>query len=154
MMSNCELFKIIPKKEINRVFKESYSIAAECDHSFLGFEDVYKAVSNFVPEDMIIVDLGCAYAAQAFYFLEYEKYIGVENGLFDDIHFETPNMVFYKESIQEFISKLKERNINASKCFAICSYVPDKEAEKLVRNTFPKCLVYYPQSHNKVVPKF
>lgn len=140
----CELFKIIPKEEINRVFSESDTIGAECDFTFLGFEEVYKSVLNFVPKSRIIVDLGCAYAPQAYYFTDYRKYIGVDNGGID-VHFQTENMEYYHESIQTFISKLAERDINVNDCFAICSYVPDDNASRLVRQTFPNLLVYYPK---------
>ena len=72
----CELFRIIPKEEIKKVF--SGTAAAELDHTFLAFEEVYKSVLNFVPKGKTIIDLGCAYAPQAYYFTEYAKYIGVD----------------------------------------------------------------------------
>ena len=67
----CDLYQLIPKEELTRVFRTSTTASAELDPTFLGFEDVYKAVSTFVQKDKIIIDLGCSYAAQAFYFTDF-----------------------------------------------------------------------------------
>lgn len=137
----CELFEIIPKQEIERVFRGT--AGAELDYTFLAFEDVYKSALNFVPKGKIIIDLGCAYAPQAYYFTEYSGYIGVDINI-PDIHFETDNMKLYEMSIQQFCKKVVDEKWYLGKYFAICSYVPDDEARRCVRETFPNCLVYYP----------
>lgn len=138
----CDLIKIIPSEEVERVFSTG-TASAELDFSFLAFEEVYKSVLSFVPKGKIIVDLGCAYAPQAFYFIEYAGYIGVDAHI-PDVHFETPNMTLYNMSIQNFCDKVVKEGWNLEQYFAICSYVPDEEARKRVRETFPNCLVYYP----------
>ena len=140
----CELFQIIPREETNRVFKESSTASVDMDFSFLGFEQIYRSILNFVPKKKIIIDLGCAYAPQSYYFTEYSKYIGVDNGITDGIHFQTDNMQFYEMSIQEFCKMITEQHWDLEEAFAVCSYVPDEEARKIVRETFPYCLVYYP----------
>lgn len=140
----CELFTIIPREEIDRVFTKSNTASAEMDFTFLGFEEVYKSILNFVPKNKIIVDLGCGYAAQSYYFTKYKKYIGVDNGIEDNVHFVTENMEYYNMSIQNFCKMITEQNWNLEEIFAICSYVPDKDARKTVKETFPYCLVYYP----------
>ena len=81
--------------------------SAELDYTFLAFEDVYKSVLSFVPKGKTIIDLGCAYAPQAFYFTEYKGYIGVDICI-PEVHFETPNMKIYNISIQEFCEKVKK----------------------------------------------
>ena len=139
---SCDLFNIIPKEEIERVFSFGEA-SAELDYTFLAFEDVYKSVLSFVPKGKTIIDLGCAYAPQAFYFTEYKGYIGVDICI-PEVHFETPNMKIYNISIQEFCEKVKKEKWDLKKYFAICSYVPDAEARKCTRETFPNCLVYYP----------
>lgn len=68
MIEHCELFNLIPKEKVDRVFQTSQTVGAECDISFLGFEEVYKAVTMFVPKSKIIIDCGCAYAFQSWYF--------------------------------------------------------------------------------------
>lgn len=142
----CELFKLIPREKINKVFKSSETVSAECDCTFLGFEQVYKAVTLFVPKDRVIIDLGCAYAFQSWYFKDYRKYIGVSIGVNENDVLETENSEFFFMSIQHFIREIfpilgyREREV-----FAICSYVPDADAREMVRHVFPYCLVYYPE---------
>lgn len=101
----CELFDLIPRKKIDYVFKKSSTCGAECDYSFLGFENVYRAVKSIVPEDKVIIDLGCCYAFQSWYFRNHKKYIGVDNGIRDKIVLRTDNAEFYFTSIQKFISE-------------------------------------------------
>lgn len=149
-MDGCELYKIIPRDKIDHVFEASERVGAECDFTFLGFEDVYKAVTLFVPKDKIIVDLGCSYAFQAWYFKDYKRYIGIDCGIRDGVVLETDNSNFYFTTIQDFIKNiLPTLYYDLTEIFAICSYVPDKEARQLVRETFPFCLVYYPCSVSK-----
>lgn len=157
----CELYTLIPKEKIDRIFEKSETASTELDYTFLGFEDVYKAVTLFVPKDRIIIDFGCGYAFQSWYFKDYRKYIGVDvspvgKDVLDIL--ETGNSEFYHMRIQDFIRNhvrkdrygfcdIKLENMECQtveNVFAICSYVPDTEAQRLVRETFPHCLVYYP----------
>lgn len=141
----CELFKLIPIDKINQVFETSKTISAECDYSFLGFEEVYNAVTMFVPKNKVIIDLGCAYAFQSWYFKDYRKYIGVDNMVgYSDV-LKTDNSEYYFMSIQRFISEIfPSLRYDKEEVFAVCSYVPDEEARETVRKFFPYCLVYYP----------
>ena len=156
----CELYKLILKEKIDRIFEVSYTASAELDYEFLGFESVYKAVTLFVPKNRIIIDFGCGYAFQSWYFKDYRKYIGVDVGHEAENVLnilETGNSDFYNMRIQEFIRKYVKRDgyscwiklpgeefQRTENVFAICSYVPDTGAQRLVRETFPHCLVYYP----------
>ena len=141
----CELFKLIPREKIDEIFNNSPTAAGDIGYSFLGFEDVYKAVTLFVPKDKIIIDLGCAYAFQSWYFRDYKKYIGVDCSVSYLDVLETENSNFYFVSIQHFIRNIfPTLGYDPEKVFAICSYVPDWEAQKMVKETFPYCLVYYP----------
>lgn len=65
-MKPCELFSLVPGEKLDYLFEHS-GASAELDYTFLGFEDVYKDVLNFVPKDRTIIDLGCGYAAQSFF---------------------------------------------------------------------------------------
>ena len=56
-MQECELYKMIPSEKIKEVFEKSNMVGAECDFEFLGFEDVYKAVTLFVQKSQIIIDI-------------------------------------------------------------------------------------------------
>lgn len=139
----CDLFNIIPKEDIEEVFQKSKTASAEMDYTFMGFEDVYKSVKDFVPKTRVIIDLGCAYAPQSYYFKDHRSYIGVDIHI-PDFHFKTSNSSFYEMSIQDFCKKVIEKKWNLDNMFAICSYIPDEAARKIVRETFPNCLVYFP----------
>lgn len=146
MKEPCELFKLIPKEKIKKVFEASETVGAECDFTFLGFEDVYKAATLFVPKSRVIIDFGCAYAFQSWYFRDYRKYIGVDNGVKKNDVLKTENSDFYFMSIQNFIREIFPiLGYMEEEIFAICSYVPDEEAREMVRKFFPYCLVYYPE---------
>lgn len=141
----CDLFKLIPKDKIDKIFSESNTASAELDYTFLGFEKVYKAVSMFVPKSKIIIDLGCAYAFQSWYFKDYEKYIGVDCSNSDTDVLKTDNSKFFFMTIQEFIKEqFPKLGYKKEEVFAVCSYVPDEEARMMVKEYFPYCLVYYP----------
>lgn len=143
MSEFCELFQMIPKEKIDNMFENSNTLGAECDYTFLGFEEVYKAVTLFVPKSKVIIDLGCAYAFQSWYFRDYRKYIGVDAHIADVL--ETENSEFHITSIQNFIKHVFPKlGHSIDEVFAVCSYVPDKNAREMVRNFFPHCLVYYP----------
>lgn len=145
MDDTCELFNLIPTEKINKVFESSKTAYGDCDHTFLCFEHVYKAVTLFVPTNKIIIDLGCAYAFQAWYFRDYKKYIGVDYGIKKKDMLETENSEFYFMSIQKFIKGVfPVLGYRKDEVFAICSYVEDRDARQLVKNYFPNCLVYYP----------
>lgn len=141
----CELFKLIPREKIDKIFSESNTASAELDRMFLGFEEVYKAVAMFVPKSKIIIDLGCGYAFQSWYFKDYKKYIGVDCSTSDIDVLKTENSQFFFMSIQEFIKEqFLKLGYKKEDIFAVCSYVPDEKARMMVKEYFPYCLVYYP----------
>lgn len=141
----CELFTLIPKDEIDKIFSESNTASAELDYTFFGFEKVYKAVAMFVPKSKIIIDFGCAYAFQSWYFKNYEKYIGVDCSTSSKDVLRTDNSQFFFMSIQAFIKdQFPKLGYKKEDIFAVCSYVPDEEARMIVKECFPYCLVYYP----------
>jgi len=138
MIKRHELFDIIPEEEIERVFSYEY---CELSYDFMGFTDVYKALSAIIPLHYTIIDLGCYAAAQSYYFLRHKQYIGVD--VFNGERFITPNSVHYIKSIQEFCSE-DTHYINLDESFAICSYVPDFSAVKIAKRIFKNLFVYYP----------
>lgn len=141
----CELFRIIPRDKVCEVFRKSKTVCAECSHSFLGFEKVYKAVTMFVPKDKIIIDLGCGYAFQSWYFRDYKRYVGVDCGVKPEDVLRLDNSDYYFMTIQDFCKKsFAKLGCNLDDVFAIASHVPDDDARTLVRTYFPHCLVYYP----------
>ena len=155
-MELCNLLKnnIIPREEFSRVFREPYSASAEIDQSFLCFEDAYEYVlKNTTPKDTII-DLGCAYNPQCWYFKDYERYIAVDLPMFDDVRFDSGNVEFYIMSIQQFIKEeLPKLGLDLNRVVAVCNAVPDEEAMKMVIETFPRHLVAYPGKESDVTIK-
>lgn len=138
---------LIPKEEVERVFRDSYTASAEMDMSFLCFEDQYEEVLANTTPDTIIIDIGCSYDAQCFYFTNYDRYIAVDlpaREPFDDVRFDNGNVEFYAMTGQQFIKEvLPTLNLDLNNVVAICNYVPSGELNKMVRDTFPNHYVYY-----------
>lgn len=145
MNEPCELFNLIPREKVDHVFRTSQTAEAECAYDFLGFEEIYKAVTMFVPKSKVIIDCGCAYAFQSWYFRDFCKYIGIDcDSSINDV-LQTENSEFHFVTIQHFIKNIfPALGYGLDDVFAICAYVPDNNAREMVRNFFPHCLVYYP----------
>lgn len=140
----CNLAKLIKKEELELFFKRNPEASAGIDYTFLGFEEIYEGISKTASKGSIIIDLGCGYALQSYYFRDFKQYIGVDIANVNPI-FRGNDKYFFNTSIQKFIyCILPKLNLKNEKVFAICSYVPDKEARDLVKRTFDNCLVYYP----------
>lgn len=138
----CELYQMIPKSELDRVFEGT--AAAELGAGFMAFEHVYKAASLIVPKGWTILDLGCGYAPQAYYFTDHALYIGVDYpNIKNTIRFKTKNMKLFIMTIQQFVEEYLEK-FDLRFTFAICSAVPDEDAQKTVAEYFPNRLIWYP----------
>lgn len=143
-MEHCETFDLIPISEINRVFSESDSAGAEMDCEFFCFEDVYKKVKEHCTQDTVVIDLGCSYMAQSYWFTDCKKYIGVDLPFKNNVRFESNNSELYLMSGQEFINKVfPTLDLDMENVIAICSYVPDKELQQMVSDTFKYNYVRY-----------
>lgn len=147
-----QLMRTIPREQCLRVFDSEM-----CDISpeFLGFVHIYDALAKVIPEEWTIVDLGCAYAPQAFLFTRHERYIGVDILTPIENRFSAGNTEHHFCSIRDWISRNQE--IVRSRCvFAICSYVPNWEGDNgaLVRGAFRNCFVYYPESNMAPIKVF
>lgn len=142
MIEECKTWKLIPKSEIERVFTESDTAGAELAPDFLCFEDVYEEVAKHADKDTTIIDFGCAYAPQAFWFTGCKKYIGINPHFGNDVRFKTDNSEIVLMTGQEFIMWMDEK-ADLSKVIAVCSYVPDNELQRMVADRFPYCYVVY-----------
>lgn len=151
----CErLLKLIPPDEVKRVLGQP-----DCyiDLSFLGFIEIYENLSQIIPQHFTIVDLGCAYNTQCYYFTQHKAYIGVD--VEDTIRFKAPNCELFTGTIKKFIDTQLD-TLDLDETFAICSYVPpwyDHDCE-FVRKTFKNIFCYYPHNKNNhpklIVNKF
>lgn len=61
----CRLYKEIPRSMLDKLWADNNHMV-DMDFTFLGFEDVYAAVTQFVPKNRTILDLGCAYGTSSF----------------------------------------------------------------------------------------
>lgn len=110
----------------------------------------YYSALSFVPTHWTIVDIGCYLAVQSYLYVDYKNYIGIDNVPIE-YRVATPNSMHYELSFQLFksLGYLEDLELNLKQTFAICNYVPDAECRKLVRETFPNCLIYYPSLASK-----
>lgn len=145
-----ELLDLLPISQKERVFKQDL-----CDigHGFLGFIEIYKTLSQIIPKHFTIIDLGCAYNPQCFYFLEHKKYVAVDYSKIKK--FQSNNCEIFIKSISSFIKENLD-NYNLDETFAICSYVPPwgDDNGQLVRNAFKNVFVYYPHGGFDHIVKF
>ena len=147
---------MIPKEELVRVFNESETANGEMDYTFLCFGDEYKNLSEILLKDTVILDLGCAYNPQSYYFKDFDRTISVDLSFGNNVRFQPKNNEIYIDSIQHFIKEtLPTLNLDLEKCFAICSYVPDEEAQKMVAETFPyHSIIYCDKVISKQLPEY
>ncbi|NNH59429.1 hypothetical protein HLI01_22095 [Rhizobium laguerreae] len=130
---------LIPADQLDRVLRSDCDI----DGSFLGFTQIYISLASVIPRHWTIVDLGCAYAPQAFVFQDHAAYVGVDFGTHE--RFIAGNTKHYSMTIADFISKhLGDFDLDTT--FAICSYVPPWHNDNiaLARHSFKNVFTYYP----------
>lgn len=123
-----------------RLYKSKY---CDIDPSFLGFLDVYYHLSKIIPDERIIIDLGCAYGTQAVFFLKHKQYVGVDLGSCEQV--QTPNSIYYNKGIKHFVDN-NLLSFKMDELFAICSYVPQwhNDNQAITRENFKHLFVYYP----------
>ena len=146
-MELCRLIREgrIPAEEFRRVIKESETASAEIGTDFVGFEEDYYFVKDNITDDDIVIDLGCGYDPQCFLFTNNARYIAVDCGLADGVHFDDGHVEFYGLTIQEFVkSTLPSLNLPMDRVVAICNAVPDNEARALVEQVFNRFYIAYP----------
>ncbi len=112
----------------------------DIDGTFLGFVDTYYFLAHIIPTSWTVVDFGCAYNPQAYYFRKHKKFIGVNlkqpNNPTKKFHFE--NTELFDGTIADYL----KTNPLVEKAFAICNNVSSPDTE-LVRKYFPNCYIFY-----------
>jgi hypothetical protein len=156
--SNQRLFDMIPADQMERV---TSSYLCDIDPSFLGFVGVYERLAQIIPLDWTVIDMGCAYAPQAFFFERHREYIGVDILTPLENRFYANNSRHFFMSIKDFINK-HIAAIELKSSFAICSYVPPwgGDNRKMVRDAFQNVFTFYPHlpkgseifPHNDLTP--
>lgn len=144
------LLKLLPKEQCDAVFNQPM---CDIEPVFLGFTKIYKNLSQIIPKNFTVIDLGCAYNPQCFYFTEHKRYIAVDS--WKNQVFKSENCEVYFMTIKQFIQRhLKDYDLNET--FAICSYVPPwgDDNMKLVRDNFINVFTYYPHGGFKPINNF
>lgn len=144
---NKHIFSMLPKDQVERVFSQHY---CDIDSSWLGFMDTYHKLSELIPKDFTVVDIGCSYNAQSFLFKGHARLISVD----PDIHeykterFKPDNCEIYNVCCGEFVKNiLPTLGLDMNKTFAIANYVPDwfgDDVRELVRMNFKNIYTFYP----------
>lgn len=144
------LLQQLPRAQWDQIMEQDYYAASQIDQTFLGFVDVYYHLAAIIPTHWTIVDLGCAYAPQAFAFKHFTQYIGVD---IDTPHrFHAPNTTHYSMRIGDFL-KTHGADFNPRETFAICSYCPmwGEKTTEHIRTFFPNLFVYYPHGGERIL---
>lgn len=142
-----ELFKTLPEDQVKRVMNQKM---VDIEPQFLGFIGTYYYLSKMIPKHFTVIDLGCSYNPQCFYFTEHKKYIAVDLSIPPEKleRFRSDNCEIFDCSIENYI-KNHISGLNLQQCFAICNYVPPwgGDNRKMVREVFENCYIYYPNSN-------
>lgn len=143
------LLRIIPKEQKDAVFGQK---EADIDPEFIGFVDIYKKLSEIIPDHFTVIDFGCAYNPQSYFFTKHKKYIAVD--MSKCVKFKAKNCRIYRMTIKSFIEKYAEK-YDKKETFAICSYVPPWHDDniKLVRENFLNVFTYYPHDSRNIMGK-
>lgn len=149
-----EIAALVPAEEMTRVCAQACS---EIEPSaYMGALHIYRPLRELIPRSRIVLDLGCYLAPQAYYFTDHRGYVGVDQltdfakvgGTGEEmLRFAPTNARHYACSIQYFITEVwPTLGLEVGDVFAICSYVPDSAAVKLVKQAFDDVLIYYPSA--------
>ena len=131
------LYRKFPSRDVASILSQD---RCELDNDFAGFIDEYETLSKIIPQHFTVIDFGCNLAAQCWFFRNHERYIGVDTiGM---KRFRCPNTTHAVMDIQQWIKKYADRQPEST--FAICNYVPDDTAVKMVRECFPRLFCFYP----------
>lgn len=154
--ANDRLFAALLKEAPEQTDAVLQSGCGDIDPEFIGFIAQYEVLSKLISLDATVIDFGCAYAPQAYIFRKHFKYIGVDVGPIAG-RFSFANSEHHECKIQGWIAanaavmasgpafrRVDGKLQRADRIFAICSYVPDQEAQKLVRATYNNVFSYYP----------
>lgn len=138
--SNAALLRMLPRDQVDRIMNGD----ADIDVEFLGFVSIYDQLSKIIPHDWTVIDLGCAYAPQCFFFQDHAGYVGVDL-IPSSARFAAANTSHSVKTIAEFVAADVD-GYDLDRTFAICSYVPPWHGDNraIARATFKNVFVYYP----------
>jgi hypothetical protein len=119
----------------------------EFAEDFFGFLHVYAGAALIAPPDALILDFGCYTGIQSVLFEDARQYIGIDT--YDGPRYEAPGVAQHVKEIRTWIQTERWARYEGN-VLAICSYVPDKRAAEMVRETFENVVVFYPHRRGRV----
>lgn len=130
------LLTLLPEDQKEHIFAYPY-----CDISddFIGFIDTYYYLSKMIPKHWTVIDFGCGYNAQCFFFTEHTRYIAVDFP--GHPRFCASNTELVDSPIQEYLEQWQG---NVDTVFAISNYVTTTSTRQLISAIFPNCYCFYP----------
>ncbi len=140
-----ELYKAIEQDFPGQCKDVFNSHTCEIEPVFMGFVTQYYHLSQMIPKDYIILDMGCYASAQGYFFQDYRKYIGIDTYL--GKRFQFKNTINLVKDIGEVVDKWKDKKNITNNTFVICNYVSALLGEKknqAMRNSFCNIFNFYP----------
>ena len=131
---------MIPQDQWNEVMNQDM---CDIEPEFLGFVDTYYYLSKIIPLHFTVIDFGCAYNPQCFFFEKHNKLISVDIGKFKKFN-NSKNNTIVEEGIDDFINE-RHKDFDMDETFAICSYVGTNEI-KTVKSMFKNVYTFYPSN--------
>jgi hypothetical protein len=126
--------------QLQRVFASEH---CDIDPDFLGFVTTYRYLSELIPLHHTVLDIGCAFAPQGFYFRNHARYIGVDGFTPINDRFHFGNTEHIMSTSQEFFSHVKKLPRST---FVIANYMSASEhIVDEIKLKSHNCFVYYPQ---------
>lgn len=141
-------WSLIPKEETKRVMASDASAEIDANNLMCGGATYYN-LSKMIDKSWTVIDIGCAYNPQSYFFQNHARHIAIEP-VWKDSHFrfeyfKAPNTELLFMDGQDFINEtLPTLNLNLDKTFCIVNYVPSGGVNLLARMTFKNIFCFYP----------
>lgn len=163
-MKPTKLCRMIPPAIVNEKLKHGCS---ELQPDFMGFEENYFAVAEYLPQDFTVIDLGCYQAPQCYIFKNHIRYIGVDvfdasfnelNGYIPPERFIVHNTEHYRMTIEAFMDRYVNKegskytdvlHLDMNKTYFIMSAVPNETVTNAVFQKIVHGAVFYPGTAGK-----
>lgn len=152
-----DLLLKIPKEQIKEVFEQEY---CDIDYDFIGFIETYFHLSKIIPKHFDVIDLGCAYNPQCYYFTKHKSYTGVDLGILpvyqpcekkiEFKQFKSLNCKLIHKHINTFLEEDAE-NYEKNTTFVICNYsTQNQKILEKISKIFKNIYMFYPSTNFRI----
>ena len=131
-----------PEDMVLHVIRKAYYSGYPYDMNFEepGYLKQYRALASVIPFHYTIIDFGCGFAPQCWYFRNHTQYVGIDTIDIDRCVLD--NTYHYSCTIEYFLKYLAKDYLNET-TFAICNFVDDKYTKQITEH-FSKVFCYHP----------